>query len=45
MRYKKGVNGMAPDGIFITPLCKKCNNPDNTTIFEVEEFDLVPIPK
>jgi len=30
--------------IFIVPLCKECNNPANSKLFQVEEDDLVPIP-
>jgi len=45
-RNKETVNDRkVPDGIAITPLCKKCNHPDNTESLLVEEFDLVHIPK
>jgi len=30
--------------IFIVPLCKKCNNPENSEPFPVERKDLVEIP-
>jgi hypothetical protein len=32
-------------GIFITPLCAECNNPDNTVVFRVDEGDLIKVPK
>jgi len=32
------------EGIFITPLCPECNNPNNTTPFSVETSDLIQIP-
>lgn len=28
---------------YIVPLCKKCNNPNNETYFEVDEDYLVPV--
>jgi hypothetical protein len=31
-------------GIFITPLCTECNNPNNTKIFSVDDSDLIKIP-
>lgn len=31
-------------GIFITPLCSKCNNPDNTAVFSVDDDDLIEVP-
>jgi len=31
-------------GIFITPLCPECNNPNNNELFSVDESDLVEIP-
>ena len=31
-------------GIFITPLCAECNNPDNTKVFSVDQADLVRVP-
>ena len=32
------------NGIFITPLCSECNNPNNTVLFSVETSDLIKIP-
>jgi hypothetical protein len=31
-------------GLFLVPLCSKCNNPNNTTIFSVNKNDLIPAP-
>jgi len=31
-------------GIYITPLCTKCNNPNNTEVFSVDPSDLIKIP-
>jgi hypothetical protein len=32
-------------GIFIIPLCSKCNNPNNTKSFQVDDSDLIEVPK
>jgi hypothetical protein len=31
-------------GLFLVPLCSKCNNPNNTTVFSVKKNDLIPAP-
>jgi len=31
-------------GIYITPLCSECNNPNNTAVFTVDDSDLIKIP-
>jgi hypothetical protein len=31
-------------GIFITPLCTGCNNPNNNDLFSVDESDLIEVP-
>jgi len=31
-------------GIFITPLCAECNNPNNTKVFVVDDNDLIKTP-
>ena len=30
--------------LYITPICYKCNNPENSKIFNVDEKDLVRVP-
>lgn len=45
---EKGDNGRwhynKAKGIFITPLCSECNNPNNTVVFSVDTSDLIRIP-
>jgi hypothetical protein len=31
-------------GVFITPLCTECNNPNNTAVFSVDDSDLIKVP-
>jgi len=31
-------------GIYITPLCPECNNPNNTAVFTLDDSDLIKIP-
>jgi len=40
-----GGHVVAPgySGVYIAPLCKECNNPNNTKMFSVEETDLVQV--
>ncbi|MCL1891845.1 MAG: hypothetical protein FWF97_00920 [Alphaproteobacteria bacterium] len=30
--------------LYIVPICRGCNNPNNQEIFSVSETDLVPVP-
>jgi hypothetical protein len=36
--YKKS------NGIFVTPLCTECNNPNNTVHFSVDDTELIKVP-
>jgi hypothetical protein len=40
---KKNDNGhwQRVDGLFLVPLCSKCNNPNNTKVFSVKRDDLI----
>jgi len=45
---EKGMDGQwhyaKAKGIFIVPLCKECNHPDNTKPFSVDLADMVKVP-
>jgi len=35
-------DGLLDNNWYIVPLCKKCNHPDNTSVMNIDDVELVP---